>query len=191
MKGIVAVRDIQPDNTVLSSRIAGAQIAYQGSGELAELQKQTGARECSISYGPSDMKKIIKFVSLNAPGIMLLVLIMVSGLQTALADRIKDLVSLGVPAQPANRIWLSSWSRRNGIGTRFPLRLRRKSTLERLGVKVDGPISNYDLFSRGVSNLAYDKTKLDNVASVIVTANLPFAKPGQKIDVNVGTAGSL
>lgn len=39
LKGIVAVRDIQPDNTVLSSRIAGAQIAYQGSGELAEFAK--------------------------------------------------------------------------------------------------------------------------------------------------------
>ena len=65
-----------------------------------------------------------------------------------------------------------------------------KSTLERLGVEVDGPISNYDLFTQGVSNLAYDKTKLDNVASVIVTADLPpFAKPGQKIDVNVSTAG--
>ena len=60
----------------------------------------------------------------------------------------------------------------------------------RLGVEVDGPISNYDLFTQGVSNLAYDKTKLDNVASVIVTADLPpFAKPGQKIDVNVSTAG--
>ena len=59
-----------------------------------------------------------------------------------------------------------------------------------MGVEVDGPISNYDLFTQGVSNLAYDKTKLDNVASVIVTADLPpFAKPGQKIDVNVSTAG--
>ena len=38
--------------------------------------------------------------------------------------------------------------------------------------------------------MAYDKTKLDNVASVIVTATLPaFAKPGQQIDVNVATAG--
>ena len=27
-------------------------------------------------------------------------------------------------------------------------------------------VSNYDLFTRGATNLAYDKTKLDNVASV-------------------------
>ena len=39
LQGIVAREDVQPDNTVLSSRIAGAQIAYIGSGELAEFAK--------------------------------------------------------------------------------------------------------------------------------------------------------
>ena len=39
LSGIVSASDIQPDNTVLSSRIAGAQIAYQGTGELAEFAK--------------------------------------------------------------------------------------------------------------------------------------------------------
>ena len=62
--------------------------------------------------------------------------------------------------------------------------------LERLGVEVDGPISNYDLYQRGVASLAYDKTKLDNVASVVVTATIPpFAKPGQLMDVNVAAIG--
>ncbi len=37
--GIVAINDIQPDNTVLSSRLANAQIAYQGSGNLAAVSK--------------------------------------------------------------------------------------------------------------------------------------------------------
>ena len=65
-----------------------------------------------------------------------------------------------------------------------------KTVLDRLGVEVDGPVSNYDLYQRGVATLAYDKTKLDNVASVIVTATLPpFAKPGQTIDVNVSAIG--
>ena len=69
-------------------------------------------------------------------------------------------------------------------------RSKLKENLDRLGVDVDGPISNYDLFSRGVANLAYDKSKLDNVASVLVTATLPpFAKPGQSADVNVATIG--
>ena len=60
----------------------------------------------------------------------------------------------------------------------------------RLGVDVDGPISNYDLYQQGIASSAYDKTKLDNVASVIVTATLPpFTKPGQVIDVNVAAIG--
>ena len=55
---------------------------------------------------------------------------------------------------------------------------------------MDGPISNYDLYERGVASLAYDKTKLDNVASVVVTANVPpFTKPGQTIDVSVAAIG--
>ena len=38
--------------------------------------------------------------------------------------------------------------------------------------------------------LAYAKTKLDNVASVVVTANVPpFTKPGQTIDVSVAAIG--
>jgi flagellar L-ring protein precursor FlgH len=39
VRGVVSIGDIQPDNTILSSRIAGAQIAYQGSGELADFAK--------------------------------------------------------------------------------------------------------------------------------------------------------
>ncbi len=39
VEGVVAREDVQPDNTVLSSRIAGAQISYLGSGELAEFAK--------------------------------------------------------------------------------------------------------------------------------------------------------
>jgi len=39
LSGVIAARDIQPDNTVLSSRIAGAQIAYQGTGDLADFSK--------------------------------------------------------------------------------------------------------------------------------------------------------
>ena len=39
LSGVISSRDIQPDNTVLSSRIAGAQIAYQGTGDLADFSK--------------------------------------------------------------------------------------------------------------------------------------------------------
>ena len=108
------------------------------------------------------------------------------------ADRIKDLTSLA-GARSNQLIGYGLVVGLAGTGDRDKISFTAqslKSTLERLGVEVDGPISNYDLFSQGVANLAYDKTKLDNVASVIVTATLPpFVKPGQKIDVHVATAG--
>jgi flagellar P-ring protein precursor FlgI len=108
------------------------------------------------------------------------------------ADRIKDLTTLA-GARANQLVGYGLVVGLAGTGDRDKISFTAqslKATLERLGVEVDGPISNYDLFSQGVANLAYDKTKLDNVASVIVTATLPaFAKPGQHIDVNVATAG--
>ena len=108
------------------------------------------------------------------------------------ADRIKDLTTLA-GARSNQLVGYGLVVGLAGTGDRDKISFTAqslKATLERLGVEVDGPISNYDLFSQGVANLAYDKTKLDNVASVLVTATLPpFAKPGQQIDVNVATAG--
>ena len=108
------------------------------------------------------------------------------------ADRIKDLTTLA-GARSNQLVGYGLVVGLAGTGDRDKISFTAqslKATLERLGVEVDGPISNYDLFSQGVANLAYDKTKLDNVASVLVTATLPaFAKPGQEIDVNVATAG--
>ena len=138
------------------------------------------------------MKNFLKRMNKKMPGILLVVLILASGWNLALADRIKDLTSLA-GARTNQLVGFGIVVGLAGTGDRDKISFTAqslKSTLERLGVEVDGPISNYDLFTQGVSNLAYDKTKLDNVASVIVTADLPpFAKPGQKIDVNVSTAG--
>jgi flagellar P-ring protein precursor FlgI len=56
-----------------------------------------------------------------------------------------------------------------------------RETLARLGASVDGPLSSYDLSPESVKDF-----KVENVAAVMVTAELPaFAKPGQKVDVNV------
>ena len=138
------------------------------------------------------MKIFLKRMNEKMPGILLVVLILASGWNLAFADRIKDLTSLA-GARSNQLVGFGIVVGLAGTGDRDKISFTAqslKSTLERLGVEVDGPISNYDLFTQGVSNLAYDKTKLDNVASVIVTADLPpFAKPGQKIDVNVSTAG--
>ena len=113
-------------------------------------------------------------------------------LNSAMADRIKDLTSVA-GARPNQLIGYGLVVGLQGTGDKDKISFTAQSlkkVLDRLGVDVDGPISNYDLFSRGVANLAYDKTKLDNVASVLVTATLPpFAKPGQAVDVNVATIG--
>ena len=121
-----------------------------------------------------------------------LMVFMISVPVVSQADRIKDLTTLA-GARSNQLVGYGLVVGLAGTGDRDKISFTAqslKATLERLGVDVDGPISNYDLFSQGVANLAYDKTKLDNVASVIVTATLPpFVKPGQQIDVNVATAG--
>ncbi len=48
IKGIIRPADIQPDNTVLSQRIANAQISYRGSGELSTASK--GAWGTNLLY---------------------------------------------------------------------------------------------------------------------------------------------
>jgi flagellar P-ring protein precursor FlgI len=108
------------------------------------------------------------------------------------ADRVKDLTSVaGVRSNQLIGYGLVVGL--GGTGDRDKISFTAqslKTVLDRLGVDVDGPVSNYDLYQRGVATLAYDKTKLDNVASVIVTATLPpFSKPGQTLDVNVAAIG--
>ena len=39
IKGVIRPSDIQPDNTVLSNRIANAQFSYRGTGDLAKASK--------------------------------------------------------------------------------------------------------------------------------------------------------
>ena len=39
IRGVISMDDIEPDNTVLSSRIANAQISYKGAGNLADVSK--------------------------------------------------------------------------------------------------------------------------------------------------------
>lgn len=125
------------------------------------------------------------------PKIILLVLSVLVSFW-AEADRVKDLTSVaGVRSNQLIGYGLVVGL--SGTGDRDKISFTAqslKTVLDRLGVDVDGPVSNYDLYQRGVATLAYDKTKLDNVASVIVTATLPpFSKPGQTIDVNVAAIG--
>ena len=51
--GLVDQRDVQPDNTVLSSRLANARIAYEGSGDLSAVAK--------VPWGTSVFNKVWPF----------------------------------------------------------------------------------------------------------------------------------
>lgn len=51
--GLVDQRDVQPDNTVLSSRLANARISYEGSGDLSAVAK--------VPWGTNVINKVWPF----------------------------------------------------------------------------------------------------------------------------------
>ena len=81
-----------------------------------------------------------------------------------------------------------------GDGKDLPMTAQAlKTLLSGMGVSVDGPITDFDLGDQLVSlatQNAKKEVKVENVAAVMVTAEIPpFAKPGQKIDVSVSAIG--
>lgn len=99
------------------------------------------------------------------------------------AARIKDIASLSA-ARPNQLIGYGLVVGLQGTGDgkdiSFTIQTLREM-LARMGASVDGPLSSYDLDPTAVKDF-----KVENVAAVMVTAELPaFAKPGQKVDVNV------
>lgn len=105
--------------------------------------------------------------------------------QQAWADRIKDITN--VAAKRSNQLigyGLVVGLQGTGDGdVAFTVQTLR-STLSRLGVGFDGPLTD---FQQGGGS---GKIDAKNVAAVMVTAELPgFAKPGQKIDINVSALG--
>jgi len=107
---------------------------------------------------------------------------------TVSADRIKDLTSIaGVRSNQLIGYGLVVGLNGTGDGGDVPFTGQSlRSVLSRLGVNVDGVISDFD-----VSGVQATSIAADNVAAVMVTAELPaFAKPGQTIDVNVSTIGA-
>jgi len=99
------------------------------------------------------------------------------------AERIKDIAALAA-ARPNQLMGYGIVVGLQGTGDgkdiSFTIQTLRE-TLARMGSSVDGPLSSYDLDPETVKDF-----KIENAAAVMVTAELPaFAKPGQKIDVNV------
>ncbi len=117
---------------------------------------------------------------------LLIVCILLLG-QVAFADRLKDLTSVaGVRTNQLIGYGLVVGLQGTGDGSDIVFTAQSlKSMLTRLGVSVDSPLFDFDLSTKSATSL-----EVDNVAGVLVTAELPpFAKPGQKIDVNVSTIG--
>jgi flagellar L-ring protein FlgH len=52
VSGLVMPADVQPDNTVLSSRIAQANISYQGRGDLADVARTSWGTKVFNKYWP-------------------------------------------------------------------------------------------------------------------------------------------
>src|SRR6056300_1296604 len=118
--------------------------------------------------------------------LVLLMSLLVSG--SAIADRIKDLTTVaGVRSNQLIGYGLVVGLNGTGDGGDVPFTGQSlRSVLSRLGVNVDGVISDFD-----VSGVQATSIAADNVAAVMVTAELPpFAKPGQNIDINVSTIGA-
>jgi flagellar P-ring protein precursor FlgI len=114
-------------------------------------------------------------------------LMLLSG-TTAFADRIKDLTTVaGVRSNQLIGYGLVVGLNGTGDGGAVPYTGQSlRSILGRLGVNVDGVLSDFDVAGTQASSIP-----ADNVAAVMVTASLPpFAKPGQNIDVNISTIGA-
>jgi flagellar P-ring protein precursor FlgI len=108
-------------------------------------------------------------------------------IQPAHADRVKDLASAA--AARTNQlvgygIVVGLQGTGDGAQVAFTVQTIR-SMLVKMGVGLDGPLSD---FERAAA--AAGRFDVQNVAAVMVTAELPaMAKPGQRIDINVGTLG--
>ncbi len=103
------------------------------------------------------------------------------------ADRIKDVAS--VAAVRSNQlvgygIVVGLQGTGDGAQVAFTVQTVR-SMLVKMGVGLDGPLSDFERAAAAAGRM-----DVQNVAAVMVTAELPgMAKPGQRIDVNVGTLG--
>lgn len=112
------------------------------------------------------------------------------------ADRIKDIADVaGVRSNQLIGFGLVGGL--SGTGDGRDLRVTGQSLtslLSGLGISVDGPVSEFDFgdnLIRLAQQFAQQPLQTDNLAAVLVTAEVPpFAKPGQRIDVNVSTVGS-
>ncbi len=122
-----------------------------------------------------------------------LLLILIS--KAVMSDRIKDLADVaGVRSNHLVGYGIVVGLAGTGDGTDLPIAGQSlKTMLSGLGVSVDGPVSDYDLRTEIANDIKQNVKKdleVKNAAAVMITAEVPpFAKPGQKFDVNVSAIG--
>jgi flagellar P-ring protein FlgI len=127
-----------------------------------------------------------KFTNARSAPWAVLALVLSLSCTNALADRIKDLATLA--AMRSNQLigyGLVVGLQGTGDGADVSFTAQSmKTLLTRLGVSMEGPLSDFETAA------STGKIDIKNVAAVMVTAELPgFAKPGQKIDINVSAIG--
>ena len=105
---------------------------------------------------------------------------------SAQADRVKDLATLA--AQRPNQLigyGLVVGLQGTGDDASVPFTTQSmKAMLSQMGVRIDGPLTDFETAATAA------RVDIKNTAAVLVTAELPgFAKPGQRIDINVSAIG--
>jgi len=117
---------------------------------------------------------------------LLLVCALVLTAGGAQADRVKDLATLA--AQRSNQLigyGLVVGLQGTGDDASVPFTTQSmKAMLAQMGVRIDGPLTDFEQAATAA------RVDIKNTAAVLVTADLPgFAKPGQRIDINVSAIG--
>jgi len=105
---------------------------------------------------------------------------------SACADRVKDLATLA--SQRPNQLigyGLVVGLQGTGDDASVPFTTQSmKAMLAQMGVRIDGPLTDFETTATAA------RIDIKNTAAVLVTADLPgFAKPGQRIDINVSAIG--
>jgi flagellar P-ring protein precursor FlgI len=124
---------------------------------------------------------------MNKPYVKKVLLALAFAMATpAWADRVKDLAT--VAAQRSNQLigfGLVVGLQGTGDDASVPFTTQSmKAMLSQMGVRIDGPLSDFEQAASA------SRIDIKNAAAVMVTADLPgFAKPGQRIDVNVSAIG--
>ena len=126
------------------------------------------------------MKKLSSFLRASLAAFCLL------AVGAAQADRVKDLATLA--AQRPNQLigyGLVVGLQGTGDDASVPFTTQSmKAMLSQMGVRIDGPLTDFETAATAA------RVDIKNTAAVLVTADLTgFAKPGQRIDINVSAIG--